>query len=64
MERSEPALAVANDRRKLVGEDPRETPVALAVGGLMLLTVWKAAPWVVDMLLAAAGTLLAATHYS
>jgi len=30
----------------------------------MLLTVWKAPPWVVDMLLAAAGTLLAATHYS
>jgi hypothetical protein len=37
------------------------TPVALAVGGLMLLTVWKAPPWVVDTLVAAAGT---AMHYS
>ena len=37
---------------------------ALAVGGFLLLTVWKAPPWVVVMLLAAAGTLLAATHYS
>ena len=37
---------------------------ALAVGGFLLLTLWKAPPWVVVMLLAAAGTLLAATHYS
>jgi chromate transporter len=37
---------------------------ALAVGGFLLLTAWKAPPWVVVMLLAAAGTLLAATHYS
>jgi chromate transporter len=33
---------------------------ALAVAGFLLLTVWKAAPWVVVVLLAAAGTLLAA----
>jgi chromate transporter len=33
---------------------------ALAVGGFLLLTVWKAPPWVVVILLAAAGTLLAA----
>ncbi len=32
---------------------------ALAVGGFLLLTVWKAPPWVVVILLAAAGTLLA-----
>ena len=31
---------------------------ALAVGGFLLLTVWKAPPWVVVMLLAAAGTLI------
>ena len=37
---------------------------ALAVGGFLLLTVWKAPPWVVVILLAAAATLLAATHYS
>jgi chromate transporter len=37
---------------------------ALAVGGFLLLTVWKAPPWVVVVLLAAAGTLFAATHYS
>jgi chromate transporter len=37
---------------------------ALAVGGFLLLTVWKAPPWIVVVLLAAAGTLLAATHYS
>ena len=37
---------------------------ALAVGGFLLLTVWKAPPWVVVLLLAAAGTLLAATHFS
>jgi chromate transporter len=37
---------------------------ALAVGGFLLLTVWKAPPWVVVVLQAAAGTLLAATHYS
>jgi chromate transporter len=35
---------------------------ALAVGGFLLLTVWKAPPWVVVLLLAAAGVLLAATH--
>jgi chromate transporter len=33
---------------------------ALAVGGFLLLTVWKAPPWIVVILLAAAGTLLAA----
>jgi chromate transporter len=37
---------------------------ALAVGGFLLLTVWRAPPWVVVVLLAAAGTLLAATHNS
>ena len=37
---------------------------ALAVGGFLLLTVWKAPPWIVVVLLAAAGTLLAATRYS
>jgi chromate transporter len=37
---------------------------ALAVGGFLLLTVWKAPPWIVVILLAAAGTLLAATYYS
>jgi chromate transporter len=37
---------------------------ALAVAGFLLLTVWKAPPWIVVILLAAAGTLLAATHYS
>ena len=36
---------------------------ALAVGGFLLLTVWKAPPWVVVTLLAAAGTLLAAARY-
>jgi chromate transporter len=33
---------------------------ALAVGGFLLLTVWKAPPWIVVILLAAVGTLLAA----
>ena len=33
---------------------------ALAVGGFLLLTVWKAPPWIVVVLLAAAGSLLAA----
>ena len=37
---------------------------ALAVGGFLLLTVWKAPPWVVVILLAAAATLSAATHSS
>ena len=37
---------------------------ALAVGGFLLLTVWKAPSWVVVLMLAAAGTLLAATHFS
>ncbi len=37
---------------------------ALAVGGFLLLTVWKAPPWVVVILLAGSATLLAATHYS
>jgi chromate transporter len=36
---------------------------ALAVGGFLLLTVWKASPWSVVILLAAAGTLSAATHW-
>jgi chromate transporter len=31
---------------------------ALALGGFLLLTVWKLAPWIVVVLLAAAGTLL------
>jgi chromate transporter len=33
---------------------------ALATGGFLLLTVWKAPPWVVVLLLAVAGTLLGA----
>lgn len=37
---------------------------ALAVGGFLLLTVWKAPPRIVVLLLAVAGTLLAATHHS
>jgi chromate transporter len=37
---------------------------ALAVGGFLLLTVWKVPPWIVVILLAAAGALLAATHRS
>jgi chromate transporter len=37
---------------------------ALAVGGFLLLTVWKASPWSVVILLAAAGTLSAATHWA
>ena len=37
---------------------------ALAVGGFLLLTVWKAPPWVVVILLAAAGAALAAAQYS
>jgi chromate transporter len=37
---------------------------ALAVGGFLLLTVWKAPPWIVVVLLAAAGALLTATHNS
>lgn len=37
---------------------------ALAVGGFLLLTVWKTPSWLVVMLLAAAGTLLSAVHYS
>ena len=37
---------------------------ALAVGGFLLLTVWKAPPWVVVVLLAGSATLLAATHSS
>ncbi len=36
---------------------------ALAVGGFLLLTVWKAPPWVVVILLAAASSLLAATQH-
>lgn len=31
---------------------------ALAVSGFLLLTVWKAPPWIVVALLAAAGTIL------
>jgi chromate transporter len=37
---------------------------ALALGGFLLLTVWKAPPWVVVMLRAAAATLSAAMHSS
>jgi chromate transporter len=37
---------------------------ALAMGGFLLLTVWKAPPWVVVLLLVAAATLLSVTHYS
>jgi chromate transporter len=37
---------------------------ALATGGFLLLTVWKAPSWVVVVSLAVAGTLLAATHNS
>jgi chromate transporter len=35
---------------------------ALAVGGFLLLTVWKAPSWLVVLALAGAGTLSAATH--
>ena len=35
---------------------------ALALGGFLLLTVWKAPPWVVVALLAAGGALLGAVH--
>ena len=37
---------------------------ALAVGGFLLLTVWKAPPWIVVILLAVAGALSAFTRYS
>jgi len=37
---------------------------ALAVGAFLLLTVWKAPPWAVVILLAAAGAALAAAQYS
>jgi chromate transporter len=37
---------------------------ALAVGGFLLLTVWKAPPWIVVILLAAAGALSAFTRNS
>jgi chromate transporter len=37
---------------------------ALAVGGFLLLTVWKAPPWIVVILLAAAGALSALTRNS
>jgi chromate transporter len=37
---------------------------ALAVGGFLLLTVWQVPPWIVVILLASAGALLAATHSS
>jgi chromate transporter len=37
---------------------------ALALGGFLLLTVWKAPPWIVVVLLAAAGGLSAAVHNS
>jgi chromate transporter len=33
---------------------------ALALAGFLLLTVWKAPPWIVVVLLAAAGALLGA----
>jgi chromate transporter len=35
---------------------------ALALGGFLLLTVWKAPPWIVVSLLAGTATLLAAAH--
>jgi chromate transporter len=35
---------------------------ALALGGFLLLTVWKAPPWIVVVLLAAAGALLGAVR--
>ena len=35
---------------------------ALAVAGFLLLTVWKAPPWIVVLALAGAGTFLAVTH--
>ncbi len=35
---------------------------ALALGGFLLLTVWKAPPWIVVVLLAASGALLGALH--
>ena len=35
---------------------------ALALGGFLLLTVWKAPPWVVVVLLAAGGAVLGALH--
>jgi chromate transporter len=37
---------------------------AFAVGGFLLLTVWKIPPWVVVVLLAAAATLLSAAQNS
>lgn len=37
---------------------------ALALGGFLLLTVWKVPPWIVVILLACSATLLAATHYT
>ncbi|MCC6718310.1 MAG: chromate efflux transporter [Acetobacteraceae bacterium] len=37
---------------------------ALALAGFLLLTVWKAPPWVVVVLLAASGALLGAMHYA
>lgn len=37
---------------------------ALAVAGFMLLTVWKSPPWIVVVLLAAAGTALGIAHIS
>ena len=36
----------------------------LAVGGFLLLTLWKAPPWIVVILLAGSATLLGATHSS
>jgi chromate transporter len=35
---------------------------ALALGGFLLLTAWKAPPWIVVILLAGTATLLAAAH--
>ena len=35
---------------------------ALALGGFLLLTVWKVSPWIVVVLLAASGVLLGALH--
>ena len=43
---------------------PYSTRLRACGSRFLLLTVWKAPPWIVVMLLAAAATLSAATHYS
>ncbi len=55
-------LALYNPIRTSAVLTPRH--FALAVGGFLLLTVWKAPPWAVVILLAAAGAALAAAQYS